>query len=254
MLAELNGYKNDNTKLSDKIEYLNSKLDERQRNIDSMLLQIEKASMKTDEERRYVYTLQLIIMLIMLIMLIIRLRAEYEKTLRKISLGSMLDNNTTIKNSNTTNTTNTTSTFNNIDVQTDDNVINIDTCIVKNPMESFYLNISSDNYNDDDDDDINDSNLHNNDSHRNRKDDVLEKIEKSKKLIAKKSNKSYYSNKNMSSSNRHTNDNSNRHTDDNSNRHTDDNSDSNKDDWAMKGVKRIELMLEKKGWKMNKNQ
>ena len=60
MLAELNGYKNDNTKLSDKIEYLNSKLDERQRNVDSMLLQIEKASMKTDEERRYVYTLQLL--------------------------------------------------------------------------------------------------------------------------------------------------------------------------------------------------
>ena len=58
MLAELNGYKNENTKLSDKIEYLNSKLDERQRNIDSMLLQIEKASMKTDEERRYVCTLQ----------------------------------------------------------------------------------------------------------------------------------------------------------------------------------------------------
>jgi len=149
----------------------------------------------------------------------------------------MLDNSTSIKNSSTSN-------VNNIDVQTDDNIISIDTSIVKNPMESFYLNISSDNYKDDDD--INDSNIHNNDSHRNRKDDILEQIEKSKKLIAKKSNKSYYSNKNMGSSNRHT--------DDNSHRHTDDNSDSNKDDWAMKGVKRIELMLEKKGWKMNKNQ
>jgi len=149
----------------------------------------------------------------------------------------MLDNSTSIKNSSTSN-------VNNIDVQTDDNIISIDTSIVKNPMESFYLNISSDNYKDDDD--INDSNIHNNDSDRNRKDDILEQIEKSKKLIAKKSNKSYYSNKNMGSSNRHT--------DDNSHRHTDDNSDSNKDDWAMKGVKRIELMLEKKGWKMNKNQ